>query len=58
MVIYTLVFFGISSSDAGIFALVAHGLQTIFTLITGLIAYVWVQFIEKKASQGQANEPF
>jgi len=52
MVIYTLAFFGISSSDAGIFALVAHGLQTIFTLVTGLIAYIWVQFIEKKASQG------
>lgn len=52
MVIYTLVFFGISSSDAGIFALVAHGLQTIFTLVTGLIAYIWLLFIEKKASQG------
>lgn len=51
MVIYTLVFFGVSSSDAGIFALVAHGLQTIFTLVTGLIAYVWILFIEKKASQ-------
>jgi len=51
MVIYTLVFFGVSSSDAGIFALVAHGLQTIFTLVTGLIAYIMVLFIEKKASQ-------
>jgi len=48
MVIYTLVFFGVSSSDAGIFALVAHGLQTIFTLVTGLIAYIWIQFIEKE----------
>lgn len=50
MVIYTLVFFGVSSSDAGIFALVAHGLQTIFTLVGGLIAYIMVLFIEKKAS--------
>ena len=51
MVIYTLVFFGVSSSDAGIFALVAHGLQTIFTLVTGLVAYILVQFIEKNDSQ-------
>jgi glycosyltransferase 2 family protein len=51
MVIYTLVFFGVSTSDAGIFALVAHGLQTIFTLVGGLIAYILVLFIEKKASQ-------
>jgi glycosyltransferase 2 family protein len=51
MVIYTLVFFGVSSSDAGIFALVAHGLQTIFTLVGGLVAYIMVQFIEKKASK-------
>jgi len=51
MVIYTLVFFGISSSNAGIFALVAHGLQTIFTLVGGLVAYLLVLFIEKKASR-------
>jgi glycosyltransferase 2 family protein len=51
MVIYTLVFFGISSADASIFALVTHGLQTLFTLVTGLIAYIWVLFIEKKAVQ-------
>jgi len=51
MVKYTLVFFGISSSNALLFALVAHGLQTIFTLVTGLVAYIWVQFIEKKDSQ-------
>jgi uncharacterized protein (TIRG00374 family) len=58
MVIYTLVFFGGSSSDAGIFALVAHGLQTIFTLVGGLIAYIMVLFIEKKANRQVANEPF
>ncbi len=55
MVIYTLVFFGVSSSDAGIFALVAHGLQTIFTLVGGLIAYIMVLFIEKKANRQVAN---
>ncbi|HET9571427.1 MAG TPA: lysylphosphatidylglycerol synthase transmembrane domain-containing protein [Bacteroidales bacterium] len=48
MVIYTLVFFGVSSSDAGIFALVAHGLQTIFTLVTGLIAYILVQILKHR----------
>jgi glycosyltransferase 2 family protein len=48
MVIYTLVFFGVSTSDAGIFALVAHGLQTIFTLVSGLVAYLLVLCISKK----------
>jgi glycosyltransferase 2 family protein len=58
MVIYTLVFYGISSTDAGIYALVAHGLQAIFTLVTGLIAYVWVQFIgrTKPFSSGDSVE--
>ncbi|MCX6309575.1 MAG: lysylphosphatidylglycerol synthase transmembrane domain-containing protein [Bacteroidia bacterium] len=51
MVIYTLVFFGVSTTDAGIFALVAHGLQTIFTLVTGLVAYILVLFIEKSANE-------
>lgn len=58
MVIYTLVFFGVSSSDAGIFALVAHGLQTIFTLVGGLIAYIMVLFIEKKSNRQVVNKPF
>jgi glycosyltransferase 2 family protein len=49
MVIYTLVFYGVSSSDAGVFALVAHGLQTIFTLVTGLLAYVLVHLIPKRS---------
>lgn len=49
MVIYTLVFYGVSSSDAGVFALVAHGLQTIYTLVTGLVAYVLVNFIPKRS---------
>lgn len=47
MVIYTLVFFGMGESDAGIFALVLHGLQTILSLISGLIAYIWLYFDEK-----------
>jgi uncharacterized membrane protein YbhN (UPF0104 family) len=49
MVIYTLVFFGVSATDAGIFALVAHGLQTVFTLLGGLVAYILVFLLEKKA---------
>jgi uncharacterized protein (TIRG00374 family) len=48
MVIYTLTFYGISRPDALIFALVIHGLQTIITLLTGLIAYVWLMVLEKK----------
>jgi uncharacterized membrane protein YbhN (UPF0104 family) len=50
MVIYTLVFFGISNADAGIYALVAHGLQTVFTLLNGLIAYVLVSLINKRSA--------
>lgn len=48
MVIYTLVFYGVSEVDAGIFALVAHGLQTVYTLITGLIAYLLFLWMSKK----------
>jgi glycosyltransferase 2 family protein len=48
MVIYTLMFYGISESNALIFALVAHGLQTVYTLVTGLIAYVWISSMEKR----------
>lgn len=48
MVIYTLVFYGVSEVDAGAFALVAHGLQTIYTLITGLIAYLMFLWMSKK----------
>lgn len=51
MVIYTLMFYGISESDAGIFALVIHGLQTIITLVTGLIAYLWLQILDQKSKQ-------
>jgi glycosyltransferase 2 family protein len=51
MVIYTLMFYGVSEPNAGIFALVAHGLQTVYTLVTGLIAYLMVLFIEKKSAQ-------
>ncbi len=48
MVIYTLVFFGVPSSDAGVFALVAHGLQTVYTLLTGLVAYLLLMTIVRK----------
>jgi len=48
MVIFTLMFYGISEPDAAIFALVIHGLQTIVTLLTGFIAYIWVVALDKK----------
>jgi len=53
MVIYTLMFYGISEPDAGIFALVIHGLQTIITLVTGFIAYVWLMFLNRKSKVQQ-----
>lgn len=51
MVIYTLMFYGISEPDAGIFAFVIHGLQILFTLLTGLIAYVWLMILDKKKNR-------
>lgn len=57
MVIYTLMFYGIAESDAGIFALVIHGLQTVISLLCGLIAYIWIQLLDKRAAQSlSANE--
>jgi conserved hypothetical protein len=50
MVIYALTFYGLSASDAGIFALVIHGLQTVVTLLTGLIAYIWLMMIDRKSA--------
>lgn len=47
MVIYTLMFYGIGETDAGIFALVIHGLQTVITLVTGLVAYVWLMILDR-----------
>jgi len=51
MVIYTLLFYGVSEPDAGVFALVAHGLQAIYTLVTGFIAYLLVLAVIKKEKQ-------
>lgn len=51
MVIYTLMFYGMSEPNSLIFALVVHGLQIVFTLITGLIAYLWLISINKKKGQ-------
>lgn len=48
MVIYTLMFYGISEPEAGVFALVIHGLQTVITLVTGFMAYIWIMFLNKK----------
>jgi glycosyltransferase 2 family protein len=48
MVIYTLTFYGLSSTEAGVFALVIHGLQTIVSLLTGLFAWIGISLIPKK----------
>lgn len=39
MVIFTLTFYGISSSQAGTFALTVHGLNTLLTIVCGLAAW-------------------
>ncbi|MDP4276957.1 MAG: lysylphosphatidylglycerol synthase transmembrane domain-containing protein [Bacteroidota bacterium] len=48
MVIYTLTFFGIGRPEAAIFALVIHGLQTIQSLLFGLIAWLWLSAEDHK----------
>lgn len=50
MVIYTLVFYGIPEVHAQIFALFVHGLQTLIMIITGIISYIWLYFIDKKGA--------
>ncbi|MDD4922520.1 MAG: lysylphosphatidylglycerol synthase transmembrane domain-containing protein, partial [Bacteroidales bacterium] len=55
MVIYTLMFYGIAEPDACVFALVIHGLQTIVTLMTGLVSYIWLSALNKKKQTGQAS---
>jgi len=48
MVIYTLTFYGIAEPEAGIFALVIHGLQTIQSLLFGLFAWFWLSAKSQK----------
>lgn len=55
MVIYTLMFYGISAPDAGVFALVMHGLQTVVTLLMGLVSYIWISALNKKAHLEQES---
>jgi hypothetical protein len=56
-VIYTFTFFGIAEPEAGIFALVIHGLQTIQSLIFGLIAWLWLS-AKKRMSNKPENRVF
>lgn len=51
MVIYTLMFFGVSEPEAGIFALIVHGLQTIISLVTGFFAWILVIYFDKKVKR-------
>lgn len=48
MVIYTFVFYGVSEQNAAIFALVIHGLQTLVSLFSGLIAWILLNNKGKK----------
>lgn len=51
MVIYTLVFYGVPESQAGIFALAVHGINTVLTIVTALVAWAWLS-IENKLHNG------
>lgn len=52
MVIYALTFYGVNEPDAAIFALVVHGVQTIQSLLLGLLA--WILLSAKKYTQKTA----
>ncbi|GAO28372.1 flippase-like domain-containing protein [Geofilum rubicundum] len=49
MVIIALVAYGVSSSDAGIFALVVHGALNIMIIVLGLLALLALPFVNKPA---------
>lgn len=51
MVIYTLTTFGVSTADAGSFAIIVHTIQTLFTTLVGLVAMALLPFLHKKASR-------
>jgi len=48
MVIYTLVAFGVSKTDAGAFALVVFTIQTLWLILTGLIGIVAIALMNRK----------
>ncbi len=49
MVIFTMGFYGISQAMAGTFALVVHGLNTLLTVIFGLLAYACMALYNRKS---------
>jgi uncharacterized protein (TIRG00374 family) len=51
MVIYTMMFFGVSEPEAGVFALIVHGLQTVISLVTGFFAWILVIYYDKKVKR-------
>jgi hypothetical protein len=55
MVIYTLMFYGISEPDAGVFALIIHGLQTIVSLLSGLIAWLLIVVSDRRIQKQEDN---
>jgi len=48
MIITTLTVYGVTQSDAALFALVVHALQTLGTIFVGLIAILLVPLLNKK----------
>lgn len=55
MVIYTLTFYGVGEPEAAIFALVVHGLQTLQSLLLGLVAWVWLSARRKRHASEHAG---
>ncbi len=55
MVIYSLGFYGVSAAQAGVFALLMHGINTIMTAITGVIAYFWMSLQPSKSSEASSE---
>lgn len=50
MVIFTMGCYGISSAQAGTFALTVHGLNTLLTIVFGVLAYALISLRRKKAN--------
>lgn len=50
MVIFTMGCYGIAAAQAGTFALVVHGLNTLLTIVFGVLAYALISLRKKKAN--------
>lgn len=48
MVIQALMIYGISNEKAAIFALIVHGMQTLFVVIAGIVSFIAIPIINKE----------